>query len=87
MAWKIEFSPRAFKAFNKIDKSSAIRILAKLEEISNLKDPKETGSPLTGILSGLWRYRIGDYRVICSIEYETIVIFVVDIGHRRDIYR
>jgi mRNA interferase RelE/StbE len=57
------------------------------ERLAPLDDPRSTGKALTGPLGGLWRYRIGDYRVICSIEDAILRILVVEAGHREDIYR
>lgn len=50
-------------------------------------DPRAPGKALTGRFSGLWRYRVGDYRIICKIEDDRLVVLVVEVGHRRDIYR
>ncbi len=87
MTWRVEFAPRAYKAFAKIDKTTAKRITLKLAEVSRLENPRNLGEALTGNLAGLCRYRAGDYRVICSIEDDAIVILVVDIDHRRQVYR
>ena len=87
MTWRVEFAPRAYMAFAKIDKITAKRITSKLAEVSRLENPRDMGEALTGNLAGLWRYRVGDYRVICSIEDDAIVILVVDIDHRRQVYR
>jgi mRNA interferase RelE/StbE len=87
MTWRVEFAPRAYKAFARIDKAMSKRIMSKLDEVSKLDNPRDMGDALTGNLAGLWRYRVGDYRVICSIEDDVIVIFVVDIDHRRQVYR
>ncbi len=70
-----------------MDKTIAKRITSKLVEVSKLENPRDTGEALTGNLAGLWRYRVGDYLVICSIEDDAIVILVVDIDHRRQVYR
>ena len=88
MAWKIEFVPAAAKELKKLGKTEASRIIATLEtRIAQLDDPHSLGSPLTGELGGLWRWRIGDYRVLARIEEERITILVVRIGHRREVYR
>ncbi|WP_156422988.1 type II toxin-antitoxin system RelE family toxin [Amygdalobacter nucleatus] len=57
-----------------------------MKEIAKYDDPKLQGKALTGNLAGLWRYRVGDYRLICLIENHTLLILVLDIGHRRDVY-
>jgi mRNA interferase RelE/StbE len=88
LAWTVEFTPRAQRDFKKLDSPVRQRIRDFLRErVATLNDPKQLGEPLAGPLAQLWRYRVGDYRIICRIEYERIVILVVGIGHRRDIYR
>ena len=88
MAWNIEFVPAAAKELKKLGRGEAARIIATLEtRIAALDDPRTLGSALTGELGGLWRWRIGDYRVIARIENERITILVVRIGHRREVYR
>lgn len=77
----------ADKALRKLDRPTAGRVLGELEEIANLDDPRSRGKALTGNLAGLWRYRVGDYRVVCDIEDGVLVILVVDVAHRREVYR
>ena len=88
MAWQIEFVPAAAKELKKLGKAEAARIFATLEtRIASLDDPRAIGSALTGDLGGLWRWRIGDYRIIARIEDERITILIVRVGHRREVYR
>lgn len=88
MAWRIEFVPAAAKELKKLGRAEAARIVATLEtRIAVLDDPRSLGSALTGELGGLWRWRIGDYRVIARIEDERITILVVRIGHWPEEYR
>ncbi|SFJ89751.1 mRNA interferase RelE/StbE [Sphingomonas sp. NFR04] len=88
MAWAIEFAPEAAKELRKLSKQKAGRILRTLEErIAALEDPRSLGAALTGDHSGYWRWRIGDYRVIARIEDARVVILVVRVGHRREVYR
>lgn len=87
MAWKIEFLPRALRALKKLDPPTRRAILDALAEISELSNPTSRGKPLSGNLRGLWRYRVGNYRVICSIEHDELVILAMDLGHRSTIYR
>ena len=69
-------------------RAEAARIIATLEtRIASLDDPRTLGSALTGELGGLWRWRIGDYRVVARIEDERITILVVRVAHRREVYR
>ena len=80
--------PAAAKELRKLDRQTAARIIRTLDErIASLDDPRTTGSALVGELAGLWRWRIGDYRVVARIEDERITILVVRIAHRREVYR
>ena len=56
------------------------------ERVAKLDDPRQIGGSLQGTLSGLWKYRVGDYRLICSLENDRLVVLVLRIGHRREIY-
>ena len=88
MAWKISFVPAAAKELKKLGRDEAARIITTLEKrISTLDDPRTLGSALTGDFGGLWRWRIGDYRVIARIDDKRITILVVRVGHRREVYR
>ena len=62
------------------------RIIDKLSQIAETDKPRECGKCLTGKMKEFWRYRIGDYRVICDIRDKEILILVIEIGHRREIY-
>jgi len=85
--WTINFSEIALKQLKKLDKQVAKRIIEFLEKrISVVDDPTQQAKALAYHKSGLWRYRVGDYRVICQINNETITILVLEIGHRKDIY-
>lgn len=69
MAWKFEFTPAAQRQLAKLDPQNARRIAQYLNDIaSNYSDPRQRGKGITDNLSGLWRYRVGDYRVICEIQ-------------------
>jgi mRNA interferase RelE/StbE len=88
LAWRIEFVPAAAKELKKLGKAEAARIITTLEtRVAELDNPRDLGSALTGDLGGLWRWRIGDYRVIARIEDERITILVVRVAHRREVYR
>ena len=87
MAWRIEIDKDVQREMRKLDKQVAKRITAKLREVSQLDDPRSMGKGLTGNLAGLWRYRAGDYRIICDIEDGALVILVVDVAHRREVYK
>ncbi len=87
MAWTIELSERAVKALDKIDKATAKRIVSYLQQLTDLPHPTDRGKALTGTLAGLWRYRVGDWRIICHIDHEQVTIVALDIDHRSRIYR
>ena len=88
MAWKIEFLPEAAKELRKLDRTVAARIINTLEDrIAPLDDPRLLGSALVGDHAGLWRWRIGDYRMVARIDDERITVLVVRVAHRREEYR
>jgi mRNA interferase RelE/StbE len=88
LAWRIEFLPAAEKELAKLGRAEAKRIIETLKtRIAPLDDPRRLGSSLSGQLGGLWRWRIGDYRVVARIEDERITILVVRVAHRREVYR
>ncbi|QLA15111.1 type II toxin-antitoxin system RelE family toxin [Desulfolutivibrio sulfoxidireducens] len=89
MNWKIEFTAEADKTLTRLGREAERRILKFMRErISKLEDPRIVGEPLKGSrFSGLWRYRAGDYRILCEIQDEKIRILVVLVGHRGEIYK
>lgn len=89
MAWIIELDRNAEHELDKLDPQAARRILAFLyERLSNLDDPRSIGEALRGAkLGSFWKYRVGDYRLISSIEDNKLVILIVRIGNRRDVYQ
>jgi mRNA interferase RelE/StbE len=89
MAWRIEFDRAAERELGKLDPQIAKRILLFLHErVANLDDPRSIGEALKGSrLGDFWKYRVGDYRLISSIEDGALRILVVKIGNRREVYR
>ena len=88
MAWTIDYAETAKGQLKKLDKQMAQRIVDFMDErIAGREDPRSTGKALTGPLGGLWRYRVGDCRVICDIQEGTLRVLVVQVGNRREIYR
>ncbi|MGD0760866.1 MAG: type II toxin-antitoxin system RelE/ParE family toxin [Candidatus Sulfotelmatobacter sp.] len=88
MAWSVEVSPLARKQLDKLDAVISRRIFKFLSErVGKLEDPHQIGEQLQGNLSEFWRYRVGDYRIICSLENDRLVVLVLRIGHRREIYK
>ncbi|MEQ8267100.1 MAG: type II toxin-antitoxin system RelE/ParE family toxin [Parvibaculum sp.] len=88
MAWTIEYTGEARNQLRKLDKQSARRILDYMDDrIAGAANPRSFGKPLTGPLGQFWRYRVGDFRIICDIEDEVLRVLVVRIGDRKDVYR
>lgn len=87
MAWRIEIDKDVQRSMKKLDRQVAKRIVAKLREVSQLEDPRSMGKALVGNLAGLWRYRVGDYRIVCDIEDGVLVVLVVDVEHRGKVYK
>jgi len=88
LAWTVKISDVAERQLRKLDRPVQKRILDWLSErIEVCKNPRHFGEPLKGDYAGLWRYRVGAYRILCEIQDEKIVILVLTIGHRRQIYK
>ena len=83
----IEYAPAASKQFSRLDKSIQNRIKKYMSEITLLENPRSQGKALTSNLSGLWRYRVGDYRILCRIHDDKLIITVIEIGHRSTVYQ
>lgn len=87
MRYKIKFSERAKKQLKKLDRYVVALILGWLEKnIENCENPRIHGKGLVENKSGQWRYRVGDYRIICEIRDNEVIVLVLDIGHRKNIY-
>ena len=88
MVWTIEYSETAQKQLRKLDRQVARRILDYLDQrIAPSHDPRSLGKALTGPLGDVWRYRVGDYRIICDLQDQALRILVIRLGNRQDIYR
>lgn len=87
--YEVRFSPDAEKDLSKLEQQTAKRIVKFLHErIANIDNPRAIGKALKGEeLGKYWRYRVGDYRIICEIQDNQLVVLVITVGHRRDIYR
>lgn len=84
---KVILTKASKKQVKKLDSSISKRILDYLEQLELLDDPRSRGKALTSNLAGLWRYRVGDYRILCRIYDDKLVITVIEIAHRSTIYR
>ena len=87
MVWAIKFSEQSLKQLKKLDKKAQVKIFDYMESrVSTSVNPRQFGKALSYNKVGLWRYRIDDYRVICKIIDAEIVVLVLSIGHRKNIY-
>ncbi len=88
MAWTVEVSNYAERQLRKLDAPVRRRILNWLDErIEGCKNPRHFGEALKGGRAGLWRYRVGDWRILCDIRDDRLVVLALAVGHRREIYR
>ena len=89
MAWRIEFDPAAAKELSKLDEQSARRILKFLRQrVAPSADARSIGEAMKGArFGGLWRYRVGDFRIVVAISDQSLRILVVRVGNRREVYR
>lgn len=89
MAWKIEFDPRALDELERLERDTQRRIVRFLRKrIAPLENPRSIGEALRGKeLGRFWKYRVGDYRLVCDIQDALIRILVLRVGNRKDIYR
>jgi mRNA interferase RelE/StbE len=89
MAWKVELSAEADREITRLDPQHRRRILKFLHErVANLDDPRSIGQALHGSRLGeFWKYRVGPFRLICKIEDDRLVVLILRVGHRREIYR
>jgi mRNA interferase RelE/StbE len=88
LTWAIKYSSTAESQLRKLDRQTARRILDYMDErVAVLDNPRTLGKGLSGLLGGLWRYRVGDCRVICEIQDGALCVLVVKLGNRREVYR
>lgn len=83
---RFAYSIKAQKQFDKLDSTIQKRIKSYTSELQTLDNPRDRGKALVGNLNGLWRYRIGDYRLICHINNDKLVILCLEIAHRSKAY-
>ena len=88
MTWKIEWDDRARKELRALDHSIQRRILRFTgKRLTGVEDPRQLGKALGGPLARLWRYRVGDYRLIGAIEDDRLIVLILGVGHRSSVYR
>lgn len=87
MSYKINFSETSLKQLRKLDNLSRKRILNYVSDVlTKIENPRILGKALTGDLKGLWRYRIGNFRIVCQIQDNSLLILILKIAHRKEIY-
>lgn len=87
MGWRVEFTDQAWRELRSLDHQVQRQIQKYLRErIAGEYDPRRFGKALTGNKLGLWRYRIGDYRLVCSIEEDRLIVLVLRTAHRKEVY-
>ena len=85
--WRLEFSKRADRQLSKMDPGVRRVIVAwLLKNVDGCMDPRAHGKGLTANRSGKWRYRVGDYHILCEIKDEELIVLAIEVGHRREIY-
>jgi len=88
LAWNVEFGATARRQLTKLDRQWQAAILDYLEDrVAPLDNPRNRGKPLVGDRKGLWRYRVGGYRVLCELRDKELIVLVVVVAHRRQVYR
>jgi len=86
LAWTVRLTESAKKQLAKIDKTAAKRITSYLKSRVS-EEPRSQGKTLKGPFKAYWRYRVGDYRIICELKDDDMVVLVIDMGHKKDIYQ
>jgi mRNA interferase RelE/StbE len=85
--WAYSFDARALHELQKLDRQAQKDIIAYLDKrIATKEDPRRFGKPLKAALTGLWRYRVRDYRILCQIKDGVLLVLVVSVGHRKNVY-
>jgi mRNA interferase RelE/StbE len=85
--WVYKFDERALRELQKLDRRAQKEIIAYLHKrVATPADPRRFGKPLRAELAGLWRYRVRDYRLLCQIQDNVLLVLVVSVGHRKNIY-
>jgi len=88
MRYKVRYHKKALKQLAKLDKAVSALLINWIEtNLVDCSDPRTKGKALSGNLSSVWRYRVGDYRILADIKDDEVLILIVNVGHRREIYR
>lgn len=86
MACEVEYTATALRQLRKLDRATARRIVDYLDDVARLDDPRSRGKALVGGRSGIWRYRVGDNRILCELVDAELLIVALEVGHRGAIY-
>lgn len=86
--YKVEYTPKAVRQLAKLDKNTRKLIYAWIDKnLQNCENPRQHGKGLTANRSSQWRYRVGDYRLVADIQDDRVIILMLNIGHRKDVYK
>jgi mRNA interferase RelE/StbE len=87
LGWRVEFDPDGLEDLRRLDRSVQRSVLKYVRErLATPEDPRRFGKPLSGGLKNLWRYRVGDFRLVCDIREDQLAVLILRIGHRRNVY-
>lgn len=86
MVYRVEYTETALEQLRKLDRQLAPRIIDHLDDVASLEEPRDRGRGLTGSRAGVWRYRVGDYRVLCELLDTEFIILALEVGHRSGVY-
>ena len=84
--WQVETTEQFDRDFQKLDRAIQRRAMAYLEEVEKLDDPRQRGKGLTANHTGVWRYRVGDHRILAQIIDNSLTVLTLDVDHRKDVY-
>ncbi len=84
--WSVETTDQFDREFRKLDRAVQHRVLTYLRDVEQLEDPRKRGKGLTANHVGVWRYRVGDYRILVQVHDDTLIVLALRVGHRRDVY-
>lgn len=87
MAYRIEFEQKAFEEFSRLDGSVKKQIQKYIDKLATRENPRALGEPLKANLSAYWKYRIGDYRLVAEIQDNKLVVLMLVVAHRREVYK
>ena len=84
--WQVETTEQFDRDFKKLDRAIQRRVMAYLEEVEKLDDPRQRGKGLTANHTGVWRYRVGDHRILAQIIDNSLTVLTLNVDHRKDVY-